>query len=98
MRIPSLFAAITKIDPGTIGYNGAVTDSEKAFADILNLVYMWSGIIAVLVIIFAGYLYITARGNPDQIKQGKDAIRGAVIGLIVVMLAFMITQFILGRF
>lgn len=96
MNFLSLLAA--KIDTGEIGYEGGVRNDDEAFTGILNLVYAWGGIIAVLVIIIAGYLFLTARGNPDQIKRGKDAMRGAVIGLVVIMLAFVITQFVLGRF
>jgi cytochrome bd-type quinol oxidase subunit 2 len=92
----SLFAA-AKIDPTEIGFDGP-KDADVAFEGILNVVYMWGGIIAVLIIIIAGYLFLTARGDPAQIKRGKDAIRGAVIGLMVIILAFTITQFILGRF
>jgi cytochrome bd-type quinol oxidase subunit 2 len=93
----ALLAAVTKINPTEIGYDNPVTNADTAFGNMLNLVYIWAGILAVIVIIIAGYLFITARGNPDQVKRGKDAVRGAVIGLVVIMLAFVITQFVLGR-
>jgi hypothetical protein len=86
------------INPTDIGYNNGVKDSSAALAEILNLIYTWAGIVAVLVIIIAGYLFMTARGDPAQVKRGKDAIRGAVFGLVFVILAFIITQFVLGRF
>lgn len=90
--------ASTKIDPTVIGYKDAVTDPNKSLDGILTLVYTWAGILAVLIIIIGGIFFLTARGDPAQIKRGKDAVRGAVIGLIVIILAFTITQFILGRF
>lgn len=90
--------ASAQINTSDIGYKGAVQDPTTAVTELLNLVYEWTGIIAVLVIIIAGYLFMTARGDPTQIKRSKDAIRGAVIGLVVVLLAFVITQFVLGRF
>lgn len=97
INLSSLLASTTKIDLHEIGYNSPVTDPNAGLDDILTQVYLWAGIFAVLVIIIAGYLFMTARGDPAQIKRGKDAVRGAVIGLIVIILAFTITQFVLGR-
>jgi cytochrome bd-type quinol oxidase subunit 2 len=96
--LSSLLAAAEKISPSEIGYENPIRDSNHSLDGILTLVYVWAGIFAVIVIIVAGYLFITARGDPAQIKRGKDAVRGAVIGLMVIILAFVITQFILGRF
>ena len=76
----------------------AVTNPNTLIPNILTTVYMWAGIIAVLVIVAAGYFYATSQGDASQIKRAKDAIMGAVIGLIVVIMAFVITQFVIGRF
>lgn len=95
MRLLSLLAQL-KINPGDIGYNTAVSSSDDGLQRILYLVYTWAGIVAVLVIVIAGLLFVTARGDANQIKRSKDAIRSAVIGLIVVMTAFVITRFVLG--
>ena len=76
----------------------AVTDANTLVPNILSTVYTWAGIIAVLVIVVGGYFYATSQGNAAQIKRAKDAIMGAVIGLVVVIMAFVITQFVIGRF
>jgi hypothetical protein len=52
----------------------------------------------VIVIIVAGYLYVTSSGDPSNVKRGKEALLGAVIGLVMILMAFSITQFVLGRF
>lgn len=96
--INSLIAQATKIDPDSIGYRGFVSDEGTAMDNIVDLVYFWAGIVAVIVLIVAGYFYVTARGDAAQMKRAKDATRGAVTGLIIVMVAFIITQFVLGRF
>lgn len=43
--------------------------------------------LAPLVIVYGGFLHITAAGNPEQASKGKKLILYAVIGLIVVLLA-----------
>lgn len=41
---------------------------------------------AVLVIVFAGFRYITSLGNPDAVSQARSLIEGAVLGIITLLL------------
>ena len=93
-----LLAATEQIDPGKIGLEGQVTNADTAVTGILDAVYFWAGVVCVIIIIVGGYLYVTSNANPSQVTQAKNAILGAVIGLVFVILAFTITQFIIGRF
>lgn len=93
-----LVAQTTKINPDEIGLKEPVTDPKVALSETLNTVYLWAGIIAVLAIVIAGVLYTTSTANPTHTKRAREAIIYAVVGLIVIMMAFVITQFVLGRF
>lgn len=90
---------MAKIDVGGAGNNSIniprVNANDTTIAEIMNTVYLWAGIVAVLVIIIAGFFYVTANGNAQTIERAKNAILGSVIGLIVVAFAFMITQFVI---
>lgn len=52
---------------------------------------------AVAVIIWAGIAYFTAYGNEEKPKQAKDAIKGAIIGIVLIVLAQTIVLAILGQ-
>ena len=91
-----LFAAL-KLSPSDIGYSSGFTNEDSAILLTLNFVYVMAGIVCVVVLIVSGYLFVTARGDPSQMKRAKDSIRSAVIGIVVVSVAFTVTQFILGR-
>lgn len=93
-----LVAATEKIDPGSIGINNPPKDADAALASILTTVYAWAGIVAVIVIIIAGFYYTTSSGDSAGLQRAKLAIIGSAVGLIVVIMAFAITQFVLGRF
>jgi hypothetical protein len=95
----SLFclAASDKIDPGSIGID-PVTDANAAVGGALNAVYTGAGMLCVVIIVIAGYFYTASWGDPATTKRAREAVIGAVIGLIAIMMAFVITQFILGRF
>ena len=63
-------------------------------AAIINIALGFVGIIAVILIIYAGFKWITAGGNEEQVKSSRDIIRNAVIGIGIVMLAYVITNFV----
>jgi len=87
-----------KINAGQIDYESHVTDVDVSIASVLNTVYLWAGIVAVLVIVVAGFFYITSGGNASNTKRAREAIIYAIVGLGVVLMAFVITQFVIGRF
>lgn len=95
----TLFLAATeKISPSDIGMTGQVASGDTILTNVLNAAYFWAGIICVIIIITAGYFYVTSAGNASTVKRAKDALVGAVVGLVVIILAFTITQFIIGSF
>ena len=76
--------------------NQGEDDAMAKIKSILNTVYLWVGIITVIVIIIGGVYYITSQGDPGKVAKAKNVILYAVIGLVVVLLAFAITDFVLG--
>lgn len=96
MSLITLFAATGKIDPGSVGVQKV--QAGNLVSHFLVPVYTWAGILCVIIIIVAGYFYVISAGNASTVKRAKDAILGAVIGLVVIMSAFIITQFVAGRF
>lgn len=62
----------------------------KALLSIIGIVFMGY-------VIYAGQLWMTARGNEEQITKAKAIIRGSIIGLLIVMLAYAITAFVVSN-
>ncbi|MFZ2803967.1 MAG: Ig-like domain-containing protein [Patescibacteria group bacterium] len=56
------------------------------------------GIVFLVLMLYAGYLWMTSGGNPEQVKKATATIRNAVIGLVIIASAWAITAFILGFF
>ena len=71
-------------------------NDSAVMKNILYPIYFWAGAIAVIVIIVAGFYYVTSNSNAQQITRAKNAIFGAVTGLVVVLSAFSITAIVLG--
>ena len=56
-----------------------------------------TGVIFVIYLIYAGYLWLTAGGDSKKVESAKWIIRNCVIGLIIIALAYAITSFIFQR-
>ena len=85
-----LYAAVTATELGITKISGDVVKNA------LTAVYFWAAAIAVIIIVIAGFYYVTSNGNAQQVTRAKNAILGAVVGLIVILSAFAITRFVLA--
>lgn len=70
--------------------------SPAFLGNVLNWIYALAGLIAVGVIIFGAIKYNTAQGDPGKVKQAGQIIAFAVVGLVIVLLAGVITAFATG--
>lgn len=55
------------------------------------------GIIFTIVVLYAGWIYMTAQGDDTKLKKAKDMIKNGVIGMILCIFSYTITSYILGR-
>lgn len=85
-----------RIDPDCVGITKV--GAQNTIDGVLNTVYYSAGAIAVIVIIISSIFYIISQGDAAKIKRAKDGILYAVVGLVVILLAFVITNFVIGRF
>ena len=65
---------------------------------VINILLFIIGIIAVIMIIVGGIRYTLSNGNASSVKEAKDTILYAVIGLIVASMAYAIVNFVVGAF
>jgi len=63
----------------------------------INILSAVVGIIAVIMIIVAGLRYVTSGGKEEGVKNAKNTILYAIIGLVVVALAQLIVHFVLNQ-
>ncbi len=64
---------------------------------IINVALGLVGTIFFILTVYAGFLWMTARGNDAQVKTAKGVLSSAILGLIIVGLAYAITSFIVSR-
>lgn len=69
----------------------------KIATRIINFVMIFLGIIAVSLMIYAGFKWMTSGGNEDQVSEAKRTLKMAVIGLVIILSAWGVTVFVLNR-
>ncbi len=81
---------------GNFQLAGTNDDPRDMAVNVVKYLMTFLGIIAVVVILLGGFKWLTASGNEDKIADAKKTIIAGIIGLIVVLAAFAIVQFIVG--
>ena len=76
------------------------TEGDKSLMSnvsmLINVFASVMGFLAIGMIIYGGFMLLTAQGDPARIKRGKDVVLYSVIGLILVVLAYAIVNFVMN--
>lgn len=78
------------------GDDGETGNLSATIGNIIKVVVGMLGLVCVVIIIMGGIQYMTSAGDAGKVKKAKDTILYGVIGLIICVLAFAITTFIIN--
>ncbi len=82
----------------TQGTSGYLSDVPTVIQNATNILVGSIGAFAVLMMIYAGFLYVTAQGETEKITKATTALRYSVIGLVVGALAYVIVNNVVNYF
>jgi hypothetical protein len=77
--------------------NTGGTDLTTLVKKIINILSVVVGAVAVIMIIYGGFRYVTSAGNDSAVGSAKNTILYAVVGLVIVALAQIIVHFVLNN-
>lgn len=91
-----------QVDTGLDATAGAAelpeaTDISAIIGQIIYAILGFLGVIFVILLIYGGFVRMTAGGNPEAIKKSNGIIVSAVIGIIIITASYAITAFVLSR-
>ena len=93
-------ADLAKNTAGSAGFKTDNTGADvfdKTIGTIIQAALSLIGIIFLVLMIYGGFLWMTDRGNEQQVKRAQNLISAAVIGLIIVLSAYAISYFVLSK-
>jgi amino acid transporter len=77
------------------GFNTDV-DFQEIVAAIITSVLSLMGVIFLALMIYAGFKWMTARGEEEKVTDAKETLTRAIIGLIIVLAAYAISYFVVS--
>ena len=73
-------------------------DLLNTFQSILNFIIYAAGVVAVIMFVWAGFIYITAGGSPGKLSEAHDIFKNTLIGFVFVLASWLIISSILAIF
>lgn len=64
------------------------------FENLISAAMMFVGAVTVILIVYAGILFVTSGGDQKKVQSARQVITYAIIGLVVVLSSFAIIYFI----
>lgn len=72
-------------------------DPRVTLAKFIRVLLSLLGIVAVGLVMYAGLIWMTAKGEKEKVEKAQKIMVNAVIGLAIILSALAITQFVIGR-
>ena len=71
-------------------------DVREVVARIINVAMGLLGIVAVVIILAGGFIWMTAGGNEEKVEKAKKLIFSGIIGLAIILTSFAIARFVIS--
>ncbi len=75
------------------GYSAAGS-LPTLIGNIIEVALGFVGLIVFAIILYAGFLWMTAQGNEEQVGKAKQMMSNAVIGFIIIVAAYALTSYV----
>ncbi len=72
-------------------------DPRKVTVRIINVVLTFLSIIALVVVLFGGFKWMTSGGNQENVASAKKILIAGLIGLIIILISWGITAFVINQ-
>lgn len=78
--------------------NLALTNSDprETAVRIINTALGFLGLIAVVIVLYGGFMWMTAAGNEERISKAKQILTAGIIGLVIIAMAWAIASYVVG--
>ncbi len=75
-------------------YTLGTGDLKETIGHIVEIVLSFLGILTVLIILLGGFKWMTSGGNEEKISEAKKLISAGIVGLAIVLAAYIIAGFV----
>ena len=87
---------VSKAYAAEIDWPDTVDTFGELIGNILKIIYPLAGIALFLLILYGGFTWLTSAGDPEKVRKGIDTIVNAVIGIVIIVFAYVATKVVGG--
>ncbi|MFH1099141.1 MAG: pilin [Candidatus Uhrbacteria bacterium] len=87
---------LTAVGQGA-GYEQQSPSLELVIARIINATLGAIGIVLVGLTVYAGWMWMISGGETEKIEKAKKMLLNAIIGLVIILLAYAISRFVITK-
>ncbi len=85
------------IDAADASDYSTTTELPEVIGKVISVALSMLGVLFLILTIYAGFLWMTAAGDDKKIQTAKNILSAAVVGLVLILTAYTITNFVIGR-
>ena len=85
------------IDAAQTSDMSTAVNPDDVVEKVVNIILFVLGVLAVIMIIFGGFRYVTSGGDSNKLTSAKNTILYSVIGLIVALFAYAIVNWVVKQ-
>ena len=94
--LPALATLDVGLNYGT--YTGLGTkDLREGVMSIVQILLGFLGIIAIIIILYGGFVWLISAGNEEKVSQAKAIITAGIIGLIIIFVSYALATFVITQ-
>jgi hypothetical protein len=79
------------------GYDPGQTSVNPIIQTVIQVALSFLGVIFLILMIYGGFLWMTASGNEEKVSKARKILTAAIIGLIIVIGAYAITELVMSK-
>ncbi len=103
--LPAIASAQLGQDLSNLGLNAFADNTNLGtnieligtIARIINILLGFLGVIAVILVLWGGFKWMTAAGDEGKIGEAKKLMGAGVVGLVIILAAFAIASFVVNQ-
>lgn len=89
---------LVKLPECTKDGNCQLNDIVNTVISVVDFILGISGSIALVMFVYGGFLWVSSGGSEERVRAGKEAVRNAVVGLIIIFVSYTLITYGLSAF
>lgn len=77
--------------------NDNINDPRRLIAEVIRIILGFLGILAVIIVLFAGFKWMLSGGNEEKVGEAKKMLIAGIIGLVIILSAYAVANFVINQ-